>query len=116
MTSITTELVETGAKRDERGRKITTSAERVALIAQYRDSGLTQKAFARREGIKFSTFASWVQGRRFAGRPGRKARFAEVAMMAPPAMGGLAVELPDGVVVRGSVASEVAALVRALRS
>jgi hypothetical protein len=45
MASITTELVETGAKRDERGRKITTPAERVALIAQYRDSGLTQKAF-----------------------------------------------------------------------
>jgi transposase-like protein len=60
MASITTELVETGTKRDERGRKITTPAERVALIAQYRDSGLTQKAFARREGIKFSTFTAWV--------------------------------------------------------
>ena len=117
MTSITTELVETGAKRDERGRKITTPAERVALIAQYRDSGLTQKAFARREGIKFSTFASWVQGRRLAGRPGRKARFAEVAMMTqPPVMAGLAVQLPDGVVVSGSDANQVAALVRALRS
>jgi hypothetical protein len=30
----------------------------VALIAQYRDSGLTQRAFAGREGIKFSTFTS----------------------------------------------------------
>jgi len=117
MASITTELVETGAKRDERGRKITTPAERVALIAQYRDSGLTQKAFARQEGIKFSTFTSWVQGRRFAGRPGRKVRFAELPVMtAPSVLVGLAVQLPDGMVVRGSNPSEVAALVRALRS
>jgi transposase-like protein len=116
MASITTELVETGAKRDERGRKITTPVERVALIAQCRDSGLTQKAFARQEGIKFSTFTSWVQGRRFAGKRGRKVRFAEVPMMAPPAMVDLAVQLPDGVVVRGCTVSEVAALVRALQS
>jgi len=90
MASITTELVETGAKRDERGRKITTPAERVALIAQYRDSGLTQKAFARREGIKYSTFTTWVQGRRCAGKPGRKVHFAEVPMASQlPVMGGL---------------------------
>lgn len=117
MAIITTELVETGTKHDGRGRKITTPAERVALIAQYRDSGLTQRAFAQREGIKFSTFTAWVQGRRFAGKPGRKARFAEVAMMTqPPVMVGLAVQLPDGVIVRGSSPGEIAALVRALRS
>ena len=111
MASITTELVETGAKRDGRGRRIATPAERVALIAQYRDSGLTQRAFAEREGIKFSTFTSWVQGRRFAGRPGRKVHFAEVPMMTPPGLNGLTVQLPDGVVVRGANVSEVAALV-----
>jgi transposase-like protein len=116
MAIITTELVETGTKHDGRGRKITTPAERVALIAQYRDSGLTQRAFAQREGIKFCTFTAWVQGRRFAGKPGRKVRFAEVPMMTPPAMIGLAVQLPDGVVVRGTSAREVAELVRALRS
>ena len=37
-------------------------------------------------------------------------------MMMPPVMGGLAVQLPDGVVVRGSIVSEVAALVQALRN
>jgi hypothetical protein len=116
MASITTEMVETGAKRDERGRKITTPAERVALIAQYRDSGLTQRVFAEREGIKFSTFTAWLQGRRLAARPGRKVHFTEVPMMTPPVMGGLAVQLPDGVVVRGSIVSEVAALVQALRN
>jgi len=88
----------------------------VALIAQYRDSGLTQRAFAEREGIKFSTFTSWLQGRRMARRTGRRVHFAEVPVMTAPGMIGLAVQLPDGVVVRGSNASEVAALVRALRS
>jgi transposase-like protein len=115
--SITTELIETGAKRDGRGRRIATREEKVALIAQYRGSGLTQRAFAEREGIKFSTFTAWVQGRRLARRGGsRKARFAEVPMLSVPAMlVGLAVHLPDGVIVRGTSASEVAALVRALR-
>jgi len=117
MASITTELVETGAKRDGRGRRIATPAERVALIAQYRDSGLTQRVFAEREGIKFSTFTAWLQGRRLAGRTGRKVHFTEVPMVTQPAvMGGLTVQLPDGVVVRGSDVSEVAALVQALRS
>jgi transposase-like protein len=112
MTTITTELVETGAKRDGRGRRIAAAEEREALVAQYRESGLTQKAFAQREGIKFSTFTSWVQGRRYAGKPGRKVRFAQLPMMATA---GLAVQLPDGVIVRGTSASEVAELVRALR-
>jgi transposase-like protein len=112
MMTITTELVETGAKRDGRGRRIATQEEREALIAQYRESGLTQKAFAEREGIKFSTFTAWVQGRRHAGKPGHKVRFAQLPMMATA---GLAVQLPDGMIIRGTSASEVAELVRALR-
>jgi transposase-like protein len=112
MMTITTELVETGAKRDGCGRRIATTEEREALVAQYRESGLTQKAFAEREGIKFSTFTAWVQGRRHAGKPGRKVRFAELPA---PAMAGLAVQLPDGTVIRGTSAGEVAELVRALR-
>ena len=110
-------VVETGAKRDGRGHRIVTPAERVALLVAYRQSGMTQKAFAQREGVKYSTFTAWVQGRRLARRGGRrKARFAEVPVMsAPPMLVGLAVQLPDGVVVRGTNAGEVATLVRALR-
>jgi len=115
--SITTELIETGAKRDGRGRRIATREEKDALVAEYRNSGLTQRAFAERSGIKFSTFTAWVQGRRLARRGGqRKARFAEVPLMsAVPVMPGLVVQLPDGVIVRGTNAGELAALVRALR-
>jgi transposase-like protein len=54
--SIPTEQVETGAKHDGRGRRIATAEEKEAMVAQYRQSGLTPKAFAQREGLKFSTF------------------------------------------------------------
>jgi len=116
MMSITTELVETGAKRDGRGRRIATTEEREALVAQYRESGLTQRAFAQREGIKFSTFTSWVQGRRYAGKPGRKVRFAQACLPGQAlTTAGLVVQLPNGMIVRGTSASEVAELVHALQ-
>ena len=50
MRIIATELVE--SKRDERGRRITPASEREAVVRAYEASGLTQKAFARREGIQ----------------------------------------------------------------
>jgi hypothetical protein len=117
MASITTELVETGAKRDGRGRRIATASERAALIFAYRRSGLTQRVFAQREGIKFSTFTAWLQGRRLAGGPGPKVRFAEVTPpLAPAGASWLSVQLPDGLVVRGANVGAVLELVRALRS
>jgi hypothetical protein len=77
---------------------------------------MTQRAFAEREGVKYSTFTAWLQGRRQAGRSGLKAvRFAEVPMPPAPVIVGFSVELPNGVVVRGPSAGEVAQLVRALR-
>lgn len=59
MAIIATEWVET--KRDERRRRITRAAEREALVQAYEESGLTQKAFAKQEGVKYTTFVSWVQ-------------------------------------------------------
>ena len=40
-------------KRDTRGRKIATSERRAELLAAFDASGLTQRAFARREGVNF---------------------------------------------------------------
>ena len=60
MGTIATELIE--PKRDERGRRMTATAERAALVRAYEESGLTQKAFVEREGVKYTTFVSWVQG------------------------------------------------------
>ena len=64
VTNTTVELVETGEQRDRIGRRITPTARRAELVAAWRASGLTQAAFARREGIIYSSFAAWVQAER----------------------------------------------------
>ena len=56
-----TEWVDTGEKRDERGRRMVPAKERALLIEAYGKSGLTQRAFAKREGIKYFTFIDWLQ-------------------------------------------------------
>lgn len=133
----TTELIETGEKRDARGRRLTPAGRRAELVEAWRRSGLTRAAFARREGLKYPTFATWVQETgnkpRRCGSGAKRARpvrFAEVrwppssaataalaaAALAPtiPAA-SLEVRLPDGTVVRGERATDMAALIRALR-
>lgn len=109
----TMEVVDTGEKRDGRGRRITPSARRDELVASWRQSGLTQAAFAQREGINYTTFCSWAQQRRRGTRSG--VRFAEVEVPAAVSTPGVEVRLVDGTVVRGANAHEVAAVVRALR-
>lgn len=113
------ELVETGEKRDRRGRRLNSAEHKAELLRAYGESGMTMAAFARQEKLSYSTFAGWVwkNGRR-GGRRRKPVRFAEVRLATPaPSLGiGLEVRLADGTVVRGSVAAEVAALVRALRS
>lgn len=117
-TTATTELVETGERRDLRGRRITPAARRDELVAAWRQSGLTQAAFARREGVRYPTFASWVQeARRTGERPAApKMRFAEVQVPAAVGAPPLEVRLPDGTLIRGGCARAVAALVRALKA
>jgi hypothetical protein len=125
------ELIETGEKHDVLGRRRTPRERREELLSAYRESGLTQMAFAKREGIRYSTFCTWAQAERRngvlppapAGRKGRRGerapavRFTEVSLPGVPApVAGLEVRLPDGTVLRGGSAEELAALVRALRS
>lgn len=113
------ELVETGEKRDRVGRKITPASRREELVGAWRRSGLTQAEFARREGVRYPTFASWVQQQRTAnGAPkpaGPKVRFAEVQLPASRAR-GLEARLPDGTILRGERVEELVALIRALRA
>ena len=132
-TTATMELVETGEKRDMLGRRRTPLARRAELLAEYRQSGLTQTAFAKREGIRYSTFCTWAQAEREAGRlpvaqagrhrgrsraPQPTVRFAEVKLGLPAALPvpGLEVRLPDGTLLRGGQAAELAKLVQALRA
>ena len=121
MEAISTEVLTPERNRDTRGHRLYGEARRREFITAYLQSGLTQKAFARREGIKYSTFTAWLQRRR--GAPKRSTqvppaaaalRFAELKL--PTLLGGgLEVSLPDGTVVRGSRVGEVAALVKTLR-
>jgi len=120
-TTETTELIETGDRRDELGRRIVPAARRAELVRAYAASGLTQAAFARREGLKYTTFAHWVQVVAKSA-PGRSAvQFAEVRLPlaapgGPRGAGRLEVRLADGTVLSGNDATELAALVRAVRA
>lgn len=120
-TTLTTEIVETGEKRDRIGRKIRPEPRRAELVAAWQGSGLTQAEFARREGIIYSSFAAWVQADRRTGKRRRKrlpaVRFVEAklpAVATTPAP--LEVRLADGTLLRGTNATELSVLVKALRS
>jgi hypothetical protein len=111
--AISTELVETGEKRDARGRKIADKARRAELLVAYDACRLTQKAFARQEGIKFYTLAYWLKVRRREQAASNKpVRFAELRLSARAS--GLEVSLPGGIAIRGDDAGQIAALVKAL--
>lgn len=129
---MTVDLVADETKRDSKGRRITPKARREELLKEYAQSGLTQYAFARRAGVNYPTFASWVQGQRESAAvaprtrelivPQKQVQFTEVNLPAStphalsPNVGALSVILPDGLVVRGDAPESLAALVKALRS
>ncbi|MFH1496454.1 MAG: transposase [Verrucomicrobiota bacterium] len=116
----TTEIVDDGRQRDRRGRVNWPRERREQLLAEYERSGLSQAAFARREGVRYPTFAHWVQQRRRGAltTPGRERvvvpRFMEVGVPATPSSPELSVSLPGGLVARGVDAAALATLVRAL--
>lgn len=114
MKALLGEVVDTGQKRDARGRRIERAEYRAGLIAAYEKSGMTQSAFAEREGVKFYTFTKWLANHR---RARAKSAFAEVALKPtlPPSGPAVEVVLRDGVTVRGSDLGQVAVLVERLR-
>lgn len=111
-------------KSDRQGRRIRGASEWSAIMDRYDRSGLTQSAFCRREGLRFGTLVAWLGRRRKNGgvieclRPEAKPKFHELSVSAPTGgMNlGLEVSLPDGTVLRGTQASELAQLVQLLRS
>jgi transposase-like protein len=111
METITAELLDTGAKRDGRGRRLVVRREREAVIAAYERSGMTQREFAQREGIKFHTFTGWLK--RYRPQAGKPA-FAEVRVAKATPRSKLTVKLPSGLVVRGTDAAQVADLIKRL--
>ena len=106
------------AKHDERGRRIADPREKEALVAGYASSGMTQKGYAEREGISRFTLATWLRKKRQEASRGKGAeqqRFVELGLPKMSSGYSLEVVLPEGLVVRGSEAKQLAALVRGLR-
>lgn len=72
MESIETELYGESGKRDGKGRQLLGENEWYRLLSEYDASGLTQKVFCKREGVKYGTFVAWM-GRRKKKRDGGEA-------------------------------------------
>lgn len=51
-------------KTDTRGRVVTPAARRESLLDEFERSGLSGAKFAQLTGLKYSTFACWLQRRR----------------------------------------------------
>lgn len=115
-TTTDTELIDDGHKRDGRGRRIAEPSRREEIVAGYAGSGLTQKAYARREGVNYHTLVAWLgRSRREGSAPGEararsvcaapasQPRFAQLSWpsVAPTGQSRLEVVLPDGVILRG---------------
>lgn len=76
-------------KRDARGRVRTPPERREALIAEFEKSGLPATKFSELAGVRYQTFATWLQRHRQQGHRTQVAadpeavRFAEVVMDEP---------------------------------
>ncbi|MDR1011929.1 MAG: hypothetical protein LBM04_12545 [Opitutaceae bacterium] len=125
METISMEVAGDKSRRDMRGQRIMDAQRRGELLARFEAGGLTQKAFAKREGVNVHTFVSWLsQRRRDAGggatrTPQCTARFIELSapMRMPGAIGVMPeVVLRDGRIARGADAASLAALARLLES
>jgi transposase-like protein len=104
---------------DTKGRVRTSKEQRRVILAEFARSGLSAAQFARQTGLKYSTFALWVQRYRRTKRTAREAplRLLEAVVTPAPTMSALLVQLPGGARVELREASQVplvAALVRAL--
>ena len=124
-----TEPIEpTVIKTDTLGRMRRTPQQRERILDEFERSGLSGGKFAELCGVKYQTFATWVQGRKHQrngyrnGKPRRntltQVKWLEASVQ-PEATctQGLRLQLPGGVQVEISHASHiplVAALVRAL--
>jgi transposase-like protein len=97
----------------------TTREQRRVILAEFERSGMSAAQFARRTGLKYSTFALWVQCYRRSKRPARKApvRLLEAVLTTATPATVLTVLLPGGARLEIREASQIplaAAMVHAL--
>ena len=141
MESLETEVCTDLEKRDDRGRGrgcgrgcgrgLLKKEHWSSLMSAYDASGLTQVAFARREGINYHTFMGWLARRRrelkqpepermdAESRAATRTHFQELTLKPQPqietAAYALEVSLPCGTLLRGQDAGSLAGLVSALK-
>ncbi|MBA5872686.1 MAG: hypothetical protein GDA68_22250 [Nitrospira sp. CR2.1] len=107
------------AKEDGGGRRLADGRERKRLLAAFDASGLTQRVFARQEGINYFTFAGWLRQRRLkSGQLGVTLRaktpaFVEVNL--PKTAYAVEVVMPGGLIVRAGRTEDAVACVKGLR-
>ena len=104
---------------DTKGRLRASKEQRRVILAKFDQSGMSAAQFARRTGLKYSTFAAWVQRYRRTKRPERKPALHLLEAVVTPAApaAALVVHLPAGARLEISEASQIpliVALVRAL--
>lgn len=104
---------------DSRGRVRVTKEQRRLLLSEFDRSGMSVRLFSRRAGLKYSTFAAWIQRYRRRRRPAPKAsvRLLEAVVAPETRAAALQVQLPGGARMELQELGQVAlaaALVRAL--
>jgi transposase-like protein len=104
---------------DTQGRVRTTREQRRLILAEFERSGMSAAQFARRTGLKYSTFAYWLQRYRRTKRPARMApvRLLEAVLSPATSATPLTVLLPGGARLEVREAGQVslaASLVHAL--
>lgn len=126
------EVVDDGSVRDKRGRVITPKAERERIARESYRSGMTLRSFAASQGVNYHTLITWrevlctehpeqVKALRSA-NVSDESNLASINFLecdvpgaSMTAQAALSVTLPDGLVLRGSDASALATLTKALR-
>ena len=85
-------------KVDEAGRVWTSRELRDAVLDEFESSGMPATQFAARLGVKYPTFASWVQQRRKSRGNGKSLKWVEAAVASPATARSksLTVQLPGG--------------------
>jgi len=115
-------------KTDTRGRVRTPRQKREELLAEFERSGLSGAKFAALAGVRYTTFAGWVQQRRKTRRGGKshdmraaapQVRLVEVQPgkpMVENAAAALRVLLPGGTVIEVADAAQAEVAARLLKA
>ena len=89
---------------DTKGRVRVSKEQRRLILAEFEGSGISAVRFAKHSGLKYSTFAGWLQRHRRAKPkgPSRPVRLLEAVMEQKPGTGGpnpavMVLQLPGGV-------------------